>query len=606
LKIAKGQGSKGLSLFLLKTDTDIDKKMTGNEIREKFLQYFGDRGHEIVASSPLVPHDDPTLLFTNAGMVQFKRLFMGEEKRGYVKAATSQRCVRAGGKHNDLENVGYTARHHTFFEMLGNFSFGDYFKEDAIRYAWEFLTVEMGLDKGRLWISVFLDDDEAFDLWQEVAGVEADRIVRLGEEENFWSMGDTGPCGPCSEIHFDQGEEMACGPGCKMGCDCDRFLEIWNLVFMQFNRSEDGTMTPLPKPSIDTGMGLERITAVTQGKFTNYDSDLFTTIFDRISEVTGKKYGEEDQANTAMRVIADHSRATAFLVADGVLPSNEGRGYVLRRIMRRAIRFGRFLGMDKPFMARVTEAVIEQMQNAYPHLLESRELLDKVVNNEEERFLETIDNGLVMLNKELSRLKKSGGKIVDGEFIFKLYDTYGFPVDIVRDLAIEKGLAVDEPGFNKAMEVQRQQSKRSWKGAGLAELGEGVKALLDQGSTTKFLGYDTLTCESEIAGLIDDQGKMIEKAEAGAMVSVVCPATPFYGESGGQCGDRGEIRSGNGVAKVLDTVVVGEGLVLHQAEISQGAMVVKDIVSLEVDRDLRQQTLLTRKGFALTLQIFRH
>ncbi len=564
--------------------------MTGNEIRARFLKYFGDRDHEIVAGSPLVPHDDPTLLFTNAGMVQFKRVFMGEEKRDYVRAATSQRCLRAGGKHNDLENVGYTARHHTFFEMLGNFSFGDYFKEEAIRYAWEFLTEELGLERSRLWISVFDDDDEAFALWEKVEGVTPERIVRMGEEENFWSMGDTGPCGPCSEIHYDQGEEMACGPDCRLGCDCDRYLEIWNLVFMQFNRAADGAMTPLPKPSIDTGMGLERITAVMQGKRTNYDSDLFTGIFARIAEVTGREYGREDKIDTAMRVIADHSRATTFLVADGVLPSNEGRGYVLRRIMRRAIRFGRFLGMKTPFLASITAAVAEQMGEAYPHLLESRELLEKVVDNEEERFLETIDHGLVMLNQELSRLKKAGEKVVAGDFIFKLYDTYGFPVDIVRDIAIEKGLSADEAGFNQAMAAQRQQSRKSWRGATLAELGRGVKTLLEKGTRSKFLGYETLRCETEIAALLDEQGELISGATNGEKVSIVCSETPFYAEAGGQSGDQGEIMGPNGTAVVLDTISAGEGLIIHRAEVRAGALAENDKVTMEVDRELRQRT----------------
>ncbi|MCA1766007.1 MAG: alanine--tRNA ligase, partial [Desulfobulbaceae bacterium] len=564
--------------------------MTGNEIRARFLKYFGDRDHEIVAGSPLVPHDDPTLLFTNAGMVQFKRVFMGEEKRDYVRAVTSQRCLRAGGKHNDLENVGYTARHHTFFEMLGNFSFGDYFKEEAIRYAWGFLTEELGLERSRLWISVFDDDDEAFALWEKVEGVTPERIVRMGEEENFWSMGDTGPCGPCSEIHYDQGEEMACGPDCRLGCDCDRYLEVWNLVFMQFNRAEDGTMTLLPKPSIDTGMGLERITAVMQGKRTNYDSDLFTEIFARIAEVTGREYGREDKIDTAMRVIADHSRATTFLVADGVLPSNEGRGYVLRRIMRRAIRFGRFLGIKTPFLARITAAVVEQMGEAYPHLLESRELLEKVVDNEEERFLETIDHGLVMLNQELSRLKKGGEKVVAGDFIFKLYDTFGFPVDIVRDIAIEKGLSADEAGFNQAMAAQRRQSRKSWRGGTLAELGPGMKTLLEKGTRSKFLGYETLRCETEIAALLDEQGELVSGAADGKKVSIVCPETPFYAEAGGQSGDRGEIRGPNGTAVVLDTVSAGEGLIIHQAEVRAGAIAENEKVTLQVDRELRQRT----------------
>lgn len=565
--------------------------MTGNEIREKFLQFFGERNHEVVASSPLVPHDDPTLLFTNAGMVQFKRLFMGEEKRGYVRAVTSQRCVRAGGKHNDLENVGYTARHHTFFEMLGNFSFGDYFKEEAICYAWEFLTEVVKLDRDRLWISVFQDDDEAFDLWQKVAGVPAARIVRMGEKDNFWAMGDTGPCGPCSEIHYDQGPEVGCGrPDCQLGCDCDRHLEIWNLVFMQFNRSEDGTLTPLPKPSIDTGMGLERIAAVVQGKHTNYDSDLFTTIFRRIEAVTGKRYETEAKIDVAMRVIADHSRATTFLVADGVLPSNEGRGYVLRRVMRRAIRYGRFLGMEKPFLAEITGAVVEQMRDAYPHLLEARELLAKVVNNEEERFLETIDNGLVMLHQELSRLRKAGETTVSGDFIFKLYDTFGFPVDIVRDIALEKNLRIDEAGFHAAMEVQRQQSRKSWKAGSLAELGEGVRELLATAGRSRFVGYDRLENRTVIAGLIDGAGAAVAKAGVGEQVSVVCPETPFYAESGGQGGDRGEIVGPAGKARVLDTVTVGEGLTLHRAEVTEGELTLRAKVTLRVEESLRRQT----------------
>nr|MDA8164742.1 alanine--tRNA ligase [Desulfobacteraceae bacterium] len=419
--------------------------MTGNEIRSRFLQFFAERGHTVVDSSALVPQDDPTLLFTNAGMVQFKKVFMGEEQRPYVRATTAQRCVRAGGKHNDLENVGHTARHHTFFEMLGNFSFGDYFKEEAIRFAWEFLTGVLGLPKEKLWVSVFEEDDEAYGLWEKIEDLSPGHIIRLGEKDNFWAMGDTGPCGPCSEILIDQGPAVGCGrPGCKAGCDCDRYLELWNLVFMQFNRAADGTLTPLPKPSIDTGMGLERIAAVVQGKHSNYDSDLFSGLLGTIGTVTGNVYGKDRKIDTAMRVIADHSRATAFLVADGVLPSNEGRGYVLRRIMRRAIRFGRVLGMDRPFLAAVTGAVVEEMAAAYSHLREASQLLAQVVQHEEERFLETLDHGLSRLQEEIARLKAAGEPAVSGEFIFKLYDTYGFPVDIVRDVALDEGLVVDQ------------------------------------------------------------------------------------------------------------------------------------------------------------------
>ncbi|MEJ2689858.1 MAG: alanine--tRNA ligase, partial [Deltaproteobacteria bacterium] len=398
--------------------------MTGNDIRSKFLQFFKDKGHTVVDSSPLVPKDDPTLLFTNAGMVQFKRVFMGEDRRDYVRATSAQRCVRAGGKHNDLENVGYTARHHTFFEMLGNFSFGDYFKEDAIRYAWEFLTGVLGLPPEKLWVSVFEEDDEAYNLWEKIENLPEGRIIRLGEKDNFWAMGDTGPCGPCSEILIDQGEEVGCQtPDCKAGCDCDRFLELWNLVFMQFYRDADGTMTPLPKPSIDTGMGLERIAAVVQGVYSNYDSDIFAPIIAAIGKLAGKGYGESGKRDTAMRVIADHSRAAAFLIADGVLPSNEGRGYVLRRLLRRAIRYGRTLGFNGPFLAEVTATVVQQMQEAYPHLPQAGQLMSQVINHEEKRFFETIDKGLDMLQQEISRLRKAKENRIDGAFMFKLYDT---------------------------------------------------------------------------------------------------------------------------------------------------------------------------------------
>lgn len=563
--------------------------MTGNEIREKFLQYFAEKGHTVVESSPLVPHDDPTLLFTNAGMVQFKRVFMGEEKRDYVRAATSQRCVRAGGKHNDLENVGYTARHHTFFEMLGNFSFGDYFKEEAIEYAWEFLTKVIGLPTENLWVSVFDDDDEAFALWEKVEDLPKGRIVRMGEKENFWAMGDTGPCGPCSEIHIDLGQEAGCGkPDCEIGCDCDRFLEIWNLVFMQFNRAEDGTMTPLPKPSIDTGMGLERIAAVMQGKFNNYDSDLFIPIIDKIAETSGTMYGQDKASDTALRVIADHCRATAFLVADGVLPSNEGRGYVLRRVLRRAVRYGRTLGLTKPFLSGITKTVIKTMQQAYPHLLGAKELLAKVVVNEEERFFETLDNGLAMLNDEIKQLKAAGKNEIAGDFIFKLYDTYGFPVDIVKDVAAEEGLIADELGFNAAMEVQRQQSKKSWKGAGLEEIGAGLRALIEKGQKTSFVGYETRRHNSSIEGIVDENGALVDSADAGEKVSIICKETPFYAESGGQAGDQGEIAGKAGKATVLNTVSGAEGLIVHQAEVLEGVLSVGDSVDLKVTEGRRQ------------------
>jgi alanyl-tRNA synthetase len=564
--------------------------MTGNDIRSRFLNFFAAKNHAIIDSSSLIPQDDPTLLFTNSGMVQFKRVFMGEENRTYTRASTCQRCVRAGGKHNDLENVGHTARHHTFFEMLGNFSFGDYFKEDAIHMAWEFLTVNLGLDKDKLWVSVFEDDDEAYTLWEKVEDLPKGRIVRLGEADNFWAMGDTGPCGPCSEIHIDQGPEVGCGrPDCAIGCECDRYLELWNLVFMQFYRDETGRMTPLPRPSIDTGMGLERVAAVLQGKHNNYDSDLFSGLINKIAGLSGKSYGLDDPVDTALRVIADHSRATAFLVADGMLPANEGRGYVLRRIMRRAVRFGRALGLQRPFLAEITAEVVKTMENAYPHLAEAANLLAKVVNNEEERFRETLDNGLTMLNTEISSLQKKGSSSVPGDFIFKLYDTYGFPVDIVRDVALEQGCTIDEPGFARAMEDQRALSKKSWKGGSLAAMPAGVKKLVAKGHKTGFVGYKTHRAHSVIKGVIDHEGEAASKATQGERVSIFCPETPFYAEAGGQIGDQGEIVGPNGRAKVMDTIIVADGVILHDAEVTEGSLLLGEQVELKVTEGRRQR-----------------
>ncbi|MDJ0623661.1 MAG: alanine--tRNA ligase [Desulfocapsaceae bacterium] len=567
--------------------------MTGNEIRAKFLEYFEKNDHAIVESSSLVPADDPTLLFTNAGMVQFKTVFMGEDKRDYIRATTSQRCVRAGGKHNDLENVGYTARHHTFFEMLGNFSFGDYFKEEAIYYAWDFLTNELSLPKEQLWVSIFEDDDEAMELWEKVEGLLPGRIVRMGEKENFWAMGDTGPCGPCSEIHIDQGVEAGCGkPDCQLGCDCDRFLELWNLVFMQFNRSEDGTMTRLPKPSIDTGMGLERVAAVLQGKFNNYDSDLFVPVISAMEKLSGKKYGESDKVNVAMRVIADHARATTFLVADGVLPSNEGRGYVLRRIIRRAVRFGKSLGLDKPFMDEVTARVSQSMNDAYPHLKGAEVLLKKVVTNEEERFLETLENGLALLDEEVARLKESGEAEISGEFIFKLYDTYGFPVDIVRDISLERGINFDEKGFNQAMEGQRAKSRAGQKGEGIKLRGEGLKKLLEKGLQTEFKGYTSLVVETTAQALLDDNGDSIQNLAEGGQGQLVVPQTPFYAESGGQVGDHGTVnwQGGQGGRALVMSTQAESGIILHKVKVERGELTPGLAVELAVQQSSRAET----------------
>ena len=562
--------------------------MKGNEIRSRFLNYFKDHGHTIVDSSSLVPKDDPTLLFVNAGMVQFKTVFMGEEKREYIRAVTSQRCVRAGGKHNDLENVGYTARHHTFFEMLGNFSFGDYFKKDAIRFAWDFLTVELGLNPRDLWVSIYEDDDEAHALWEEVDDLPQGRIVRMGEKDNFWAMGDTGPCGPCSEIHIDQGAAAGCGrPDCALGCDCDRFLELWNLVFMQFNRSEDGTLTPLPKPSIDTGMGLERVAAVLQDKFNNYDSDLFTPIIAKLEQLSQKTYRINPQDDTAMRVIADHARATTFLVADGVLPSNEGRGYVLRRIMRRAVRYGKYLGLEKPFMGQVTSAVVDEMITAYPHLANAMALLTKVVANEEERFRETLEHGLALLDEEIVRRVGEKSPVIPGSFIFKLYDTFGFPFDIVRDIALERGLGFDEAGFVREMENQRRKSRDSRKDEGVRLLDEGVKSLAAEGKKTEFIGYNESSVRTSVKALLNKTGERVGLLGTGESGRLFVGRTPFYAESGGQIGDCGELSWTGGRAKVTDTSVEGEKIVLHKIEIEQGELAVDTEVLLSVADDRR-------------------
>ena len=565
--------------------------MKGNDIRDRFLDYFRKKGHTVVESSSLVPQDDPTLLFTNAGMVQFKLVFMGEEKRDYITATTSQCCMRAGGKHNDLENVGYTARHHTFFEMLGNFSFGDYFKKDAIAYAWEFLTEDLKLPKDKLWISVFQDDDEAFELWEQVDGLLDGRIVRLGEEENFWAMGDTGPCGPCSEIHIDQGIEAGCGrPECAVGCDCDRYLELWNLVFMQFNRSADGTMTPLPKPSIDTGMGLERVAAVMQGKFNNYDSDLFSPVISSLEKLSARTYGRGGADDTAMRVIADHARATCFLVADGVLPSNEGRGYVLRRVLRRAIRFGRNLGLTKPFMHAACKSVADSMLTAYPRLQDTAQLLEKVVNNEEMRFGETFEHGLAMLEEEVTRQLGEAAPMIGGDFIFKLYDTYGFPVDIVRDISLERGIGFDETGFQSAMELQRAQSRASRKGEGVQIKTDGVKKLIDSGQRSQFTGYSTLTSAARVIGLLDAEGEEIASLGNGQRGKLFVDSTPFYAESGGQLGDAGTVTWENGRGSVSTTGLETDGIILHEIIVDEGTLSSAMMVEMEVAGSARGDT----------------
>ncbi len=561
--------------------------MTGNEIRKKFLDYFKKHNHQIVRSSSLVPSDDPTLLFVNAGMVQFKRCFLGEEKRSYVRAATSQKCVRAGGKHNDLENVGYTARHHTFFEMLGNFSFGDYFKERAIDFGWDLLTNGYGLKEEDLWISIYLDDDEAHELWNKNIGVPEDRILRFGEADNFWAMGDTGPCGPCSEIHMDRGKEYGCDrPDCAVGCECDRFLEIWNLVFMQFNREASGKMDPLPKPSIDTGMGLERLVALIQDVPTNYDTDLIRPVMKKVEELAETSLGTSAEADVAMKVIADHSRAAAFLIGDGILPSNEGRGYVLRRIMRRAIRYGRNIGLNRPFLHETARVVFDIMKSEYPDLSEGAAFITNVIKNEEVRFSETLDYGLKILNDGLADLKAKGQTQVPGALIFKLYDTYGFPVDIVQDVVRDEDLALDMDGYNQAMEEQRAKSKSV---AAFTEISAAYKNLAAAGVMPEFVGYDTTTCDAAVLLLVQG-GQEVPEAGSGQQIEVVTESTPFYGEAGGQVGDTGRIIGPDFEMLVSDTLKDPTGLIIHKGEIVSGKITKGDVVTLAVDRNQRSST----------------
>ena len=567
--------------------------MTGKEIRNSFVEFFRNKGHEAVDSSPLIPHGDPTLLFTNAGMVQFKSLFLGDEERDYKKAVTVQKCLRAGGKHNDLENVGRTARHHTFFEMLGNFSFGDYFKLEAIEMAWEYLTKVLRLDEERLIITIFTDDDEAGAIWREKIGLSDDKIVKCGEKDNFWSMGDTGPCGPCSEIHYDQGPGVGCGrPECNVECDCDRYLEIWNLVFMQYNRDEKGVMTPLPRPSIDTGMGLERLAAVVQGKESNYDSDIFAGIFAHIEEMSGRVYGDNESDDISMRVIADHIRATTFLISDGVLPSNEGRGYVLRRIMRRAARHGRRLGMTKPFLHLTAGAVADEMGEAYPSLTEARSYAARVILAEEERFLNTLDHGMRLLDDEVAKLKKKGSLILPGDIAFKLYDTFGFPLDLTEDVLKEEGMTVDSEGFDCSMERQKDAARQAWSGSGEDKVSDLYTSLAKEGmSGTEFIGYEHLETEATVGAIIRD-GASAESASEGDEVEIVTDRTVFYAESGGQKGDEGIItnNSGNLAITITDTKKPLGDLFVHKGKIDKGSVKKGEKLLLKVNEASRTAT----------------
>ena len=564
--------------------------MTGKEIRARFLNYFKERNHVVVSSSGLIPQNDPTLMFTNAGMNQFKDCFLGMEDRGYYRAASSQKCVRAGGKHNDLENVGRTARHHTFFEMLGNFSFGDYFKQEAIAFAWEFLTKDLQLDTNRLYVTVYTDDDEAAEIWHRQEGVPRERIYRFGEKDNFWSMGDTGPCGPCTEIFWDNGPEVGCGsPDCAVGCDCDRYMEIWNNVFMQFNRTADGVLHPLPKPAVDTGMGLERITTVMQGVRSNYDTDLLQGIIRHIERYSGKKYGANEKDSVSMRVIADHCRAVTFLICDGALPSNEGRGYVLRRIMRRAARHAKMLGVAEPLLCRMVDAVREMMGDAYPELAEREAYIKKVILAEEERFNETLDRGLAMLNEEVAGLRAAGASVIPGETLFKLYDTYGFPVDLTEDIVRAEGFGVDESGFEACMERQRELGRENWKGSGATGIASVYKELHNRGISSSFVGYAALTAYAPVTALIRD-GVEVQEATGGERIDLIAESTPFYGESGGQAGDKGTISSGNAHLEVVGTLRPFGDLTVHQCLVREGVIRVADAVNLTVDSEERRAT----------------
>ena len=560
--------------------------MKSAEIRKAFLDFFRAKGHEAVKSSSLVPAGDPTLLFTNAGMVQFKQVFLGNETRPYKRAVSCQKCMRAGGKHSDIENVGFTARHHTFFEMLGNFSFGDYFKREAIGFAWELLTVQFGLPAGKLWATVYEEDDEAAGLWQEVAGLPAERIVRLGAKDNFWQMAETGPCGPCSEIIIDQGPGVGCGrPDCRPGCDCDRYLELWNLVFMQYDREESGALLPLPRPSIDTGMGLERVAAVLQGKLNNFDTDIFSEIIGAVEARSNRKYGASAATDVPMRVIADHLRSIVFLIADGVMPSNEGRGYVLRRIIRRASRYAGRLGLEGPVLSGLAGSVVAAMSNAYPELLPEADRTAKLLGFEEERFSNTLAQGMRLLDGALAALKKEGGKTIPGGEVFRLYDTFGFPLDIVRDVAAEEGFTVDEEGFAREMGAQRERARASWvQEEGAAE--SIYRELAAELGPTLFLGYEGMKTEAVVRAIIKN-GRVAEEIGAGEEAEVILDRTPFYGESGGQTGDKGRLYSDGTAVTVLDTKKPLEDFITHHVRIEKGILRVWSPVTAQVDRDSR-------------------
>ncbi len=552
--------------------------MDGKTLRKRFLDYFKQHDHRVVRSSSLVPGNDPTLLFTNAGMNQFKDVFLGAEERDYSRAASTQKCVRAGGKHNDLDNVGKTARHHTFFEMLGNFSFGDYFKSEAIRYAWDFITNDLKIDKSRLYVTVFTDDDEAYDIWHNQEQIPSDRIFRFGEKDNFWQMGDVGPCGPCSEIFYDHGPEHGCGsPDCAVGCECDRYVEIWNLVFMQFNRDTSGTLTPLPRPSIDTGMGLERLAAVMQNVNSNYDTDLFQNIIRTVAERCGTRYGQNEEVDTALRVVADHMRATVFLIADGVVPSNEGRGYVLRRIMRRAIRYAKKLNLPNPVLYRFVDTVVDEMGDAYAELKENRDTVAKLVRIEEEQFNVTLEAGLRMLDSMI----EDGPEMLDAESAFRLYDTFGFPIDLVEDVCLERGVQVDRSGFEARLDAYRKEARARSKVKGGENLAERYAALRDFPDTA-FVGYEKLQADAQVLALFVDE-KQVDRLAPGETGWVLLDTTPFYAESGGQVDDTGLLTGADDLKGNINGLMVPiQDRRLHRIEITTGTLKVGNTVTLHV------------------------
>ena len=562
--------------------------MLTSELRAKFLEYFSNNNHEVVESSPLIPANDETLLFTNAGMVQFKDVFLGSDKRPYKRATTTQRCIRAGGKHNDLENVGYTLRHHTFFEMLGNFSFGDYFKEEAIQLAWNFLTNELNLDKEKLWISVFREDDEAAEIWLSKIGIDPERIVRLDEEDNFWSMGDTGPCGPCSEIYYDHGEQYEGTPPGSPGDDGDRFVEIWNLVFMQFNRDAAGELTPLPKPSVDTGMGLERVAAVMQGVNSNYETDLFLNLIQASEDAI------QSSGAPSHKVIADHIRSVSFLIADGIIPSNEGRGYVLRRIMRRAIRHGYKLGAKEPFMHTLVAPLVKEMSSAFPMLASNQQHIEETIHNEEKKFLETLDKGIEILEKEIAGMSS---KVIPGEIVFKLHDTFGFPFDLTADIAREQELELDETGFNKCMEEQVKNSKSGSKF-------KGNQLDLSAIDETQFLGYDRLNAEGKVLGLWNDD-LQVDSATPGKDYILALDQSPFYAESGGQVGDQGEFSGSNGSGQVTDCIKQGK-IFLHKINLEEGSIKLNDTLKLSVAPSMRSDAASNHSATHLMHAALKH